>query len=137
MESKLFKIESFITFKDTKADIINMLDFNTQHAIFSIYMKYEKDGIKERFVEGHQIVGDVLFDKKEFNDSFDSENTNLTNEYKNHIEENKTENLILLKDIIIRILKREHIGKMDEVGRGKTYWANAFINNLKVFPKND
>ena len=42
MESKLFKIESFITFKDTKADIINMLDFNTQHAIFSPYMKYEK-----------------------------------------------------------------------------------------------
>ena len=97
----------------------------------------KKDGIKERFVEGHQIVGDVLFDKKEFNDSFDSENTNLTNEYKNHIEENKTENLILLKDIIIRILKREHIGKMDEVGRGKICWANAFINNLKVFQKND
>ena len=80
----------------------------------------KKDGIEERFVEGHQIVCDVLFDKKEFNDSFDSENTNLTNEYKNHIEENKTENLILLKDIIIRILKREHIGKMDEVGRSKT-----------------
>ena len=26
---------------------------------------------------------------------------------------------------------------MDEVGRGKACWANAFINNLKVFPKND
>ena len=79
-----------------------------------------KDGIEERFAESNQIVGDFLFDKKEFNDSFDSENTNLTNEYKNHIEENKTENLILLKDIIVRILKREHIGKMDEVGRSKT-----------------
>ena len=79
----------------------------------------KKEGIEERFVESHQIVGDFSFDKKEFNDSFDSENTNLTNEYKNYIEENKTENLILLEDIIVRILKREHIGKMDEVGRGK------------------
>jgi hypothetical protein len=44
-----------------------------------------KDGIEERFAESNQIVGDFLFDKKEFNDSFNSENTNLNNEYKNYI----------------------------------------------------
>ena len=43
----------------------------------------------------------------------------------------------ILKKIKLKILKREYIGEMDEVGRGKTCWANAFINNLKVFPKND
>ena len=79
----------------------------------------------------------LLDDKMTFNDSFDSTNTNLTNDYNIQIEENKKGYLILLKDINIRILKGEHIGIIGEVGSGKTCLLNAFINNLKVFPKND
>ena len=77
--------------------------------------------------------------KKKFNDSFDStdSNTNTEKDYESKIESGRVEKLILLKDINIKILKGEHIGIIGEIGSGKTCLLNAFINNLKVFPKND
>ena len=70
-------------------------------------------------------------------DSFDSTNTNLTNDYQNQSEENKNINLFLLKDINIKILKGEHTGIIGELVNGKACLLNSFIYNLKAFPKND
>ena len=58
----IIKIESYTTFKDIKTQIMNMLDFNTQRAIFySIYeICYKKEGTEERFLDDNEIIGDVL-----------------------------------------------------------------------------
>ena len=79
-----------------------------------------------------------VFNNKK-NDSFDStdSNTNTEKDDESKIEYGRVEKLILLKDINIKILKGEHIGIIGEIGSGKTCLLNAFINNLKVFPKNN
>ena len=58
----IIKIESYTTFKDIKAQIMDMLDFSAQRAIFySIYeICYKKDGTEERFIDDNEIIGDVL-----------------------------------------------------------------------------
>ena len=58
----IIKIESYTTFKDIKTQIMNMLDFSTQRAIFySIYeICYKKEGTEERFLDDNEIIGDVL-----------------------------------------------------------------------------
>ena len=58
----IVKIESYTTFKEIKSNIMNMLDFSTQRAIFySIYeICYKKDGTEERFIDDNEIIGDVL-----------------------------------------------------------------------------
>ena len=66
------------------------------------------------------------------NDSAD----NINKQLDTLIKFNDTKKIILLKDIKVNILKGEHIGIIGEVGSGKTCLLNAFINNLKVFPKN-
>ena len=56
------KIESYTTFKEVKKEIMNMLDFSTQRAMFySIYeICYKDSGTEERFIDDNELVGDVL-----------------------------------------------------------------------------
>ena len=58
----IVKIEPYTTFKEIKLNIMNMLDFSTQRAIFySIYeICYKSDGTEERFIDDDEIIGDVL-----------------------------------------------------------------------------
>lgn len=58
----IFKVEPYTTFKEVKSQIMNMLEFNMQRAIFySIYeICYKKDGTEERFIDDNEIIGDVL-----------------------------------------------------------------------------
>ena len=58
----ILKVEPYTTFKDVKKNIMNMLDFSTQRAVFySIYeICYKKDGTEERFIDDNEIIGDVL-----------------------------------------------------------------------------
>ena len=58
----IIKIEPYTTFKDIKLNIMNMLDFSTQRAIFySIYeICYKNDGTEERFIDDNEIIGDIL-----------------------------------------------------------------------------
>ena len=58
----IVKVEPYTTFKEVKLNIMNMLDFSMQRAIFySIYeICYKKDGTEERFIDDNEIVGDVL-----------------------------------------------------------------------------
>lgn len=58
----LFKVEPYTTFKEIKANIMGMLDFNKQRAMFySIYeICFTLDGTEERFIDDNEIVGDVL-----------------------------------------------------------------------------
>ncbi len=58
----LVKVEPYTTFKDIKSNIMEMLDFSTQRAIFySIYeICYKKDGTEERFIDDNETIGDVL-----------------------------------------------------------------------------
>ena len=65
------------------------------------------------------------------------ENISLDNINNNLLKSQENEAIILIKDLNVKILKSEHIGIIGEVGSGKTSLLNAFINNLKVFPKNN
>ena len=58
----IIKIESYTTFKDVKAIIMDKLDFNRQRAIFySIYeICYKSNGTEERFLDDNEIICDVL-----------------------------------------------------------------------------
>ena len=58
----IVKVEPYTTFKDIKSNIMEMLDFSTQRAIFySIYeICYKKDGTEERFIDDNETIGDVL-----------------------------------------------------------------------------
>ena len=58
----IINIEPYTTFRELKTEIMNMLDFSTQRAIFySIYeICYNKKGTEERFIDDNEIVGDVL-----------------------------------------------------------------------------
>ena len=58
----IIKIESYTTFKDIKAIIMDKLDFNKQRAIFySIYeICYRSNGTEERFLDDNEIICDVL-----------------------------------------------------------------------------
>ena len=58
----IIKIESYTTFKDVKAIIMDKLDFNKQRAIFySIYeICYKSNGTEERFLDDNEIICDVL-----------------------------------------------------------------------------
>ena len=65
----IIKIESYTTFKDVKAIIMDKLDFNRQRAIFysiraifySIYeICYKNNGTEERFLDDNEIICDVL-----------------------------------------------------------------------------
>ena len=55
-------VEPYTTFKDVKKNIMTMLDFSVQRAIFySIYeICYKKDGTEERFIDDIEIIGDIL-----------------------------------------------------------------------------
>ena len=58
----IINIEPYTTFRELKTEIMNILDFSTQRAIFySIYeICYNKTGTEERFIDDNEIVGDVL-----------------------------------------------------------------------------
>ena len=128
--------------------IISNVDFGIEKIINDDIIANDKNNINDNINKCNVIIKDkkeekpniVLDsdDKKTINDLFNNKDTSIANDdYKYEIEENKKEKIILLKDINIRIFKGEHIGIIGEVGSGKTCLLNAFINNLKVFPKND
>ena len=58
----IVKVEPYTTFKEVKSNIMNMLDFSSQRALFySIYeICYKKNGTEERFIDDNEIIGDVL-----------------------------------------------------------------------------
>ena len=76
----------------------------------------------------------LIFDKKEFTDKKPQKDKK---EIKTKYEPKKVEKIVLLRDVNVKILKGEHIGIIGEVGSGKTCLLNAFINNLKVYSKNE
>ena len=58
----IVRVEPYTTFKEVKSNIMNMLDFSSQRALFySIYeICYKKNGTEERFIDDNEIIGDVL-----------------------------------------------------------------------------
>ena len=127
--------------------IISNVNFGIEKIISDDIIENDKNNINDNINKCNIInikdkkeekLNIVLDDKKITNDFFNNKDTSMGNDYyKYEIEENKKEKIILLKDINIRIIKGEHIGIIGEIGSGKTCLLNAFINNLKVFPKND
>ena len=76
----------------------------------------------------------LIFDKKEFTEEKPQKDKK---EIKTKYQPKKVEKIVLLRDVNVKILKGEHIGIIGEVGSGKTCLLNAFINNLKVYSKNE
>ena len=61
-KEKQIKIESYTTFKEVKNNIMTLLDFNMQRAVYySMYeICYTNNGTEERFIDDNEIVCDVI-----------------------------------------------------------------------------
>ena len=61
-KEKQVKVESYTTFKEVKNQIMTLLDFNMQRAVYySIYeICFKKGGTEERFLDDNEIVCDVV-----------------------------------------------------------------------------
>ena len=107
-------------------EILNDLPINNNNK--KIMKKELKKGLINEKKESIEINTSISEDNKS-----NKNNRNLMP----NIPIKKTQKIILLRDINIKILKGEHIGIIGEVGSGKSCLLNAFINNLQVFSNNE
>ena len=125
------------TYNNTTAKEMIILEAkNNEETLNDLPINNNKKMTKKKLKKG--LINEIK-EKTEIKTNISEDNK--INKNNNNIITNiplkKTEKIILLNDINIKILKGEHIAIIGEVGSGKSCLLNAFINNLAVFSKNE